>query len=246
MLTVLPDAHAVTRAAAELFVRAAKESVAQNGRFVVALSGGRTPKALYELLASDAKLRADVPWSQCDFFFGDERHVPPNHPDSNYGMAYDALLSKVPLEGAQVFRVKGELESAGHAAFEYEQEIRHFFRAVPDEFPRFDLVMLGLGPDGHVASLFPGTRALEEGVRLVTANWIDRLNAYRITMTVPVLNGAARVMLLVQGSEKARALQAVLHGPHDPRRLPAQLINPSRGTLTWLVDQSAAALLPAP
>jgi 6-phosphogluconolactonase len=240
---VVADAGAVARSGAQMFVAASKEAVAKRGRFVVALAGGRTPAAMYDLLASDAGLRADVPWSQCYFFFGDERHVPPDHPDSNYRMAHETLLSKVPLGSSQVFRVRAELESADRAAFEYEEAIRGFFRLSPDQVPRFDFVMLGLGPDGHTASLFPGTRALQERVRLVTANWVGQFNAYRITMTVPVLNEAAHVMLSVQGPDKARALEAVLHGPFEPWQLPAQLVHPRDGTVTWLIDQSAGALL---
>ena len=242
---VLADASAVARIGAELFAAAAKEAVAQRGRFVVALAGGKTPAAMYELLASDASLRAAVPWSQCYFFFGDERHVPPDHQDSNYRMANQTLLSRLSLGASQVFRVKAELEDANRAAFEYEEAIRGFFRLSPDEAPRFDLMMLGLGPDGHTASLFPGTRALQERVRLVTANWVGQFNAYRITMTVPVLNEAARVMLSVQGPDKARALKAVLHGPYEPWQLPAQLVQPKNGTVTWLIDRSAGALLTA-
>ena len=242
---VVADAAAVARSGAELFVAASKKAVAERGRFVVALSGGKTPAAMYDLLASDARLRADVPWPQCYFFFGDERHVPPDHPDSNYRMANEALLSRLSLNPSQVFRVKAELENADRAAFEYEEEIRGFFRLTPDQIPRFDLLMLGLGPDGHTASLFPGTRALQERVRLVTANWVGQFNAYRITLTVPVLNAAARVMFSVQGPDKARALKAVLHGPYEPWQLPAQLVHPRNGTVTWLIDRSAGALLAA-
>jgi 6-phosphogluconolactonase len=243
---VLADAAAVARAGAEMFVAVAKASVAQRGTFAVALSGGRTPATLYDLLASDAGLRADIPWSQCCFFFGDERHVPPDHRDSNYRMAREALLSRVPVEPSQVFRICGEQEDAERAAREYDEVIRAFFHLAPGEWPRFDLMMLGLGPDGHVASLFPHTRALQERGRLVTANWVDQFDAYRITVTVPVINESAQVMLLVQGQEKASALQAVLHGPYVPEQLPAQLIRPRSGTVTWLVDRAAGALLEQP
>ncbi len=242
-VTRLPNSAAVARRGAELFASASKHSVAQHGGFAVALSGGRTPAALYDLLASDASLRSEVPWPHCSFFFGDERHVAPDHPDSNYRMTNEALLSRVPIEPSQVFRIKGELESAERAALEYEEAIRGFFQLSPGQVPRFDLVMLGLGSDGHIASLFPGTRALGERERLVVANRVDQLKANRITLTVPVLNEAARVMLLVQGAEKAQALATVIHGSVGPRPLPAQLIQPTSGTLTWLVDESAAALL---
>ena len=242
-VTVLPDAAAVARRGAELFALAAAECVGQAGQFVVALSGGRTPLALYDVLASDTSLRSEIPWSHCFFFFGDERHVAPDHPDSNYRMAHDSLLSRVPIDASHVFRIKGELASADRAAVEYEQTIRSFFRLPPGRFPRLDLVMLGLGADGHVASLFPGTRAVDERARLVVANPVDRLETTRITLTLPVLNEAARVMVLVQGQEKSQALAAVLHGEPGQTPLPAQLVRPTNGSMTWLVDQLSAALL---
>jgi 6-phosphogluconolactonase len=158
-------------------------------------------------------------------------------------MARESILSRVPIAASQVFRINGELESADAAAFEYENAIRGFFRLAPGRLPRFDLMMLGLGADGHVASLFPGTRALDERVRLAVANPVDRLETTRITLTLPVLNEAARVMVLVQGPEKAQALAAVLHPESGRRPLPAQLIQPTTGSLTWLVDRSAASLL---
>ena len=240
---VLPDSVALARRGAELFAAAAKESVVQAGRFTVALSGGRTPAALYEVFASDPGLRAEVPWPRCYFFFGDERHVAPDHLESNYRMAQESLLSRVPIDLSHVFRIKGELENADRAAFEYEESIRGFFQLSSGQFPRFDLVMLGLGSDGHVASLFPGTRALDERDRLVVANRIDRLDTDRITLTLPVLNEAARVLVLVQGSEKAKTLAAVLHRAAGTQPLPAQLVQPTNGSLIWLVDKSAAALL---
>ena len=240
---VLPDSGALARRGAELFAAAAKETVAQAGRFAVALSGGRTPASLYQVLASDSRLRAEVPWPHCFVFFGDERHVAPDHPDSNYRMAHESLLSRVPIDAAHVFRIKGELEDPDRAALEYEETIRGFFQILPGALPRFDLVMLGLGSDGHVASLFPGTHGLDEPERLAVANRIDRLDTDRITLTLPVLNEAARVMVLVQGSEKAQTLAAVLHGVAGQPALPAQLIQPRNGSLIWLVDKSAAALL---
>ena len=242
-VTVLPDAGAVARRGAELFAVAAQASVGQAGRFVVALSGGRTPAALYDVLASDTSLRSEIPWSRCFFFFGDERHVTPAHRDSNYRMAQQSLLSRVPIDPSQVFRIKGELESADRAALEYEEAIRGFFELLSGQLPRFDLVMLGLGSDGHVASLFPGTAALDERERLAVANRNDQLETDRITLTLPVLNAAARVMVLVQGSDKSQALAAVVHGEPGQRPLPAQLVQPTTGTMTWIVDQLAAALL---
>lgn len=237
------DAEALARAAASIFLEAAHLAVREKGNFAVALSGGTTPTALYSLLAGDSDLRARVPWQQTYFFFGDERHVPPDHPDSNYRNANDAMISRISVAAGQVFRVKGEYSDAARAAAEYEQDLRAFFHLPSGQFPRFDLVMLGMGPDGHTASLFPGTKALHENNRLVAANWVGKLYAQRITMTAPLLNHAALVMFMVHGSDKAQPLKAVLEGPYEPEQLPSQLIRPHHGTLLWLVDESAAGLL---
>ncbi len=242
-LQIVPDAAALARAAAELFVSHANQAVEKNGRFTVALSGGSTPKALLTLLVSDHDLQARVPWKQIAFFFGDERHVPPDHADSNYRMASEAMLSKAPIAASQVFRIKGEYKDADKAAAEYEQELREFFHLSAGQLPRFDLVMLGMGPDGHTASMFPGTKALQETKRLVTSNWVGKFFTERITMTAPVLNNAAFVMFMAHGKDKAEPLKAVLEGPHEPAQLPSQLIRPTNGTLLWLVDETAAGLL---
>jgi 6-phosphogluconolactonase len=242
-LQVVSDASALSRAAAGLFIAAANHAVEKKGGFTVALSGGSTPKALYSLLATDRDLSARVPWQKIDFFFGDERHVPPDHADSNYRAAHEALLSRVPVSSASVFRMRGEYKETEKAAAEYEQALREFFHLSAGQFPRIDLVMLGMGPDGHTASLFPGTKALEENKRLVTSNWVGKFYTHRITMTAPVLNSAACVMFMAHGPDKAQPLKAVLEGPYEPAQLPSQLIRPEHGTLWWLVDESAAALL---
>ncbi len=242
-IEVVADAPALARAAADLFLASAKQAVKERGKFTVALSGGSTPKALYSLLTSDAELRAQVPWTQIYFFFGDERHVAPDHPDSNYRMANEAMLSKMNIPAAQVFRIKGEYSDAAKAAAEYEQQLREFFHLSAGQLPRFDLVMLGMGPDGHTASLFPGTKALDETKRLVTHNWVGKFYTQRVTMTAPVLNHAALVMFMAHGQDKAQPLKAVLEGPYEPAQLPSQLIRPQHGTLLWLVDKTAAALL---
>jgi 6-phosphogluconolactonase len=226
-----------------VFTTTANQAVEKKGAFTVALSGGSTPKALYSLMTTDRDLNSRVPWQKIDFFFGDERHVPPDHPDSNYRTAHEAMLSKVPVSSARVFRMKGEYKETDKAAAEYEQAVRKFFHLSAGQLPRFDLVMLGMGPDGHTASLFPGTKALDEHQRLVTSNWVGKFYTHRITMTAPVLNNAARVMFMVHGPDKAQPLKAVLEGPHEPAQLPSQLIHPALGTLLWLVDESAAALL---
>ncbi len=242
-IQVVADAAALARAAADVFLASARHAVKERGRFTVALSGGSTPKALYSLLTSDAELRGQVPWAQVYFFFGDERHVPPDHADSNYRMANEAMLAKMNIPAAQVFRIKGEYDDPAKAAAEYEQSLRDFFHLSAGHLPRFDVVMLGMGPDGHTASLFPGTKALDETKRLVTSNWVGKFYTQRITMTAPVLNNAALVMFMAHGHDKAQPLKAVLEGPYEPAQLPSQLIRPQHGTLLWLVDQTAAALL---
>jgi len=242
-LQIAADAVALARAAAAIYVDTANRAVKQKGRVAVALSGGSTPKALYSLLTVDPELRARVPWRQIYFFFGDERHVPADHSDSNFRTAHEAMLSKIPIASSQVFRVKGEYADAGKAAAEYEQALRDFFHLSEGQLPRFDLVMLGMGPDGHTASLFPGTKALQEKHKLVTSNWVGKFYTHRITMTVPVLNQAALVMFMAHGPDKAQPLKAVLEGPYEPEQLPSQMIRPQNGTLLWLVDESAAGLL---
>jgi polyphosphate glucokinase len=227
-------------AAAEFFV-SALTAVGNKGVFSVALSGGSTPRGLFALLASDPKWRTELPWEQTHFFWGDERYVPADHPDSNFKMANDVLLSQVPVPEANVHRVHTEFPSAADAAADYERELQNFFGLTEGEIPRFDLVLLGLGPEGHTASLFPGTRALSETKRLVVSNWVGKLDAERITFTAPVLNNAACVMFLVTGDEKAPVLKAIFEGPYEPEQLPAQLISPTNGRLTWLLDQAAAA-----
>jgi 6-phosphogluconolactonase len=239
-IRIEPTAEGVALSAASEFLQQVRESVTAKGRFTIALSGGSTPRALYALLASD-KYRDQAPWDKIRFFWGDERDVPPDHPDSNYRMALEAMLSKVPAPSSNVHRVKTELADAAEAAAQYEEELRKVFQIPEGELPRFDLVLLGMGPDGHTASLFPGTEALGERHRLVVANRVEKFGAYRITMTLPVLNNAACVMFLVTGEDKAQILKEVLEG--EPGRYPSQLIQPVDGRLLWVVEQSAASLL---
>jgi 6-phosphogluconolactonase len=239
----MPNAEALYSAAAVEFVDAARESVRKHEAFNVVLSGGSTPRALYSRLATDSVMQAQVPWAKVNFFWGDERHVPPDHPDSNFRMASEAMLSRAPVAPAQICRIKSELPDAEAAAADYERRLRDFFQLGDGQIPRFDLVLLGMGPDGHTASLFPGTRALDEKNRLVVSNWIGKLYAERITLTAPVLNNASRILYLVYGEDKAPALKAVLEGPFEPMQLPAQLIRPKNGKVIWLVDRSAAQML---
>ncbi len=240
---IVADIEELSRVAAVEFVHRAQDAVQAKGIFTVVLSGGSTPKSLYTLLADDVTLRAAVPWDKVHFFWGDERHVPPDHPDSNYRMAHEALLSKVLVPAANVQRIKSEYPEAHRAADEYDQRLREFFAVAVGHFPQFDLLLLGMGPDGHTASLFPGTAALHERTRLVVANCVEKFSTDRITLTPPVLNNAARIIFLVGGEEKAETLRAVLQGEQQPERFPAQLISPTQGTLLWLVDRSAARLL---
>lgn len=231
------------QSAAIEFLSAAIEAVRKNGAFTVALAGGSTPRGLYSLLATDSRLQSQVPWKNCLFFFGDERHVPPDHADSNYRMANEAMLSKVPVAPSQVFRINGEYKDAAKAAAAYEKVLRKSFHITDRGLPRLDLVMLGMGTEGHTASLFPGTNALHQKRKLVVSNWVGKLYTDRITMTAPVLNNAARIMFMVQGADKALALKGVLEGPFEPEQLPAQMIRPKKGNLLWLLDEQAAALL---
>jgi len=234
--------------AAEHFVRQARGAVRTRGGFTAALAGGSTPKAFYGLLGSrrGAPFRARVPWGTTHFFWGDERHVPPDHPDSNYRMANEAMLSRVPVAPQNVHRIQAENPDAALAADEYTEELRRFFRLGAGQFPRFDLILLGMGPDGHTASLFPGTDAVQEQKKLVTAPWVEAFRTYRITLTPPVLNNAASVIFLVSGKEKAETLREVLQGEFQPYRFPAQIIRPTNGRLLWLVDRAAARLLVPP
>lgn len=242
-LLVVADQAALTQEAAKRVVAIAEEAVVRCGRFTVALAGGSTPKRLYSLLA-DESYRTRLPWRGTHLFWGDERAVPPEHPDSNFGMAKESLLSRVPIPANQVHRMQAERADLDAAAGEYESEIARTLAAQPpDEPPAFDLILLGLGPDAHTASLFPYTRVLRETRRWVAPNYIPELKAHRLTLTLPILNRAATILFLVSGIEKAAALQAVLEGPPDPERLPAQLIRPVAGRLVWLVDQAAASRL---
>ncbi|HET7150975.1 MAG TPA: 6-phosphogluconolactonase, partial [Candidatus Acidoferrum sp.] len=207
------------------------------------LAGGSTPKALYSLLVSDPGLRQQVPWSKMYVFFGDERHVGPNHPDSNFRMATEAMLAKAPLKAGQVIRIKGEYPDAEEAAREYEQTLATFFKLKAGELPRFDLLLVGMGSEGHTLSLFPGTKALHADGRIAVRNWVGKLYTDRITLTAPAACSAARIIFMVTGADKAPALKAVLEGPYEPEQLPAQLLQPKDGILLWLVDTAAGGML---
>jgi len=242
-IRILTDLPAIAKRAAQEFLQAATSAVAERHSFSVALAGGSTPKALYSLLASDAGLRAQLPWDKMHLYFGDERNVAPEHPDSNFRMATETLISKSPLKPDQVTRIKGEYKDTERAAQEYEQALRASFKLADGRFPRFDLVLLGMGNEGHTLSLFPGTKALHETKRVVVRNWIGKLYTERITLTAPAVNQAARVLFMVTGADKALALKGVLEGPYEPEQLPAQMIQPQSGKLLWLVDTAAGGML---
>jgi 6-phosphogluconolactonase len=235
------DAAALARAGADLFAALAAEAAQEYRSIAVALAGGSTPKAMYELLASPA-YHGRIAWPLIHFFWGDERYVPADHPDSNYRMAYDALLSKVPVPEANIHRMRTEDPDQEAAARAAEADIREHFKLQPGDLPRFDLILLGLGDDGHTLSLFPGQPAVDVTDRLVVASPPGRLPppVDRLTLTLPVANAAARVVFLLAGAGKAATLRQVLH-PTGGDRLPAARVRPTDGTLLWLTDQAAAA-----
>jgi len=226
-------------AAAREIAAAARQAVEEQGRFAWALSGGSTPRGLFRLLASEA-WRDRMPWPAIHFFWGDERHVPPDHPESNFRMAREAMLDAVPVPPENIHRIRAEEPDAQRAAAEYEATLRSFFNSVPEDWPRFDLILLGLGQDGHTASLFPGSPAVHERERLVVAPWVESQRTFRITLTPPVLNHARRAIFLVAGEDKAEALHEVIQGESDPDRYPAQVV---KGNCSWMVDRAAARLL---
>lgn len=240
-IRILTTPQELFESAAEEVIRDATAAVNARGRFTIALSGGSTPKNLYNLLATNA--RNSLPWDRMFFFWGDERHVPPTDPDSNYRMANEVMLSKVPVPTANVFRVPAENPDAAQAAEEYEKTLRKAFQLSATDVPQFDLILLGMGPDGHTASLFPGTAALQEKSRLVVANWVEKLKTNRLSFTLPVLNAARVVAFLVSGTDKASVLKTVLEENAPGEQYPAKLVNPSAGKLIWFLDRAAASSL---
>ena len=249
-IEIVSDRAALARAAAQRFVALARESIVARGRFTVALSGGSTPRDLYSLLASP-EFAAQVDWTRVHFYWGDERAVPPDHPDSNYRMASQVLLSRVHPPPENVHRILAE-QLPADAARAYEETLRATFsqrstrgtstkNAV--EYPRFDLVLLGLGTNGHTASLFPHTQVLQETTRWVAAEYVEEVKMNRITLTAPAINAAENIHFLVAGSDKAATVHQVLNGEYRPEELPAQLIRPSSGHIVWLLDRDAASQL---
>lgn len=236
----LSDLYKLSRAAGEFFVTQSQEAILSRGRFSVALSGGETPASLYSLLASEA-YRSRIEWDKVFIFWGDERCVPPSNVESNYNMAQMNLLNHIQVPPDNIYRIQGELKPE-KAAEQYEQQLSDFFGTGKGN-PRFDLVLLGLGSDGHTASLFPHSDALYVKGQWVTANFVEDLRSWRVTLTAEALNAAANVVFLVSGEGKAKAVQAILEDEYQPETYPAQLIDPRNGNLVWLLDQSAASLL---
>jgi 6-phosphogluconolactonase len=236
--------------AARRFARLADQYVVGCGRFTVALSGGSTPKAMFSLLAKSPFVET-IPWSSIYFFWGDERCVPPEHPDSNYRMTVETLLSTVPVPQENIFRIPAELSDPNLAAQKYADTLIQFFLKTAgtgsttplSNVPRFDLIFLGMGPDGHTASLFPGTAALHNDTDIVTANYVEKFKTHRITLTAKTINNARNITFLIAGQDKAETLKNVLEGERNIELYPSQMIQPAKGTLLWLVDEAAAGLL---
>lgn len=237
------DLAEISRTAAEMIIHQATAMGSGSGPFTLALSGGSTPRLLHRRLSHESAAMSRVLWNKFHFFWGDERHVPPEDPQSNFRMARETLFASAPVPVLNIHRVPAEEPDAVIAAEKYERELISFFDLITGQLPRLDCVLLGVGTDGHTASLFPGTQALKEKRRLVVANWVEKFQHHRITMTVPVLNHAAQVIFLVSGQEKADVLKAILEGDYRPDLLPAQRIRPVNGRLLWLVDEAAGSHL---
>jgi 6-phosphogluconolactonase len=240
-IIICQDIDELNRKAAEQFIGLSNQAIQRSGQFAVALSGGSTPRTIYSLLASaDYKERID--WSRVHLFWGDERCVPQDHPESNFRMARESLLSKVQVPSENIHRMMGEIEPQ-QAATEYEEHLRQFFHLPHDGVPRFDLIFLGLGEDGHTASLFPGSPALDEQNRLVATVYVERLKAYRLTLTLPVINAAAQVSFLITGENKSSIVKALVGAEGNLSKYPAGRVRPVNGELTWFITQDAARAL---
>ncbi len=242
-IVVAHDLEDLCERAAERVVRSITDRVEAKGRATIVLSGGTTPRRLYERLAT-GKYGQAIPWAQVYLFWGDERSVPPDHPDSNYKMVYDTLISKVSIPKENIHRMHAERSDHREAALEYEKRLRDFFGLSGEGWPIFDLVLLGIGADGHTASLFPGSPALAEKKQWVAAAYIEKLKVYRLTLTPEVFNHSAQVIFLATGKEKAPVIKELFIADHCPNRFPFQIIRPHEGKMIFLLDQAAASLLP--
>lgn len=243
-IRILDDGTELAQEAADLFVWLGEQAIREGRRFQVALSGGSTPRALHAALAG-RPFASRLDWSQVEFYFGDERCVPPDHSESNYGMANETLFRPLKIPAKQIFRMAGEAPDHDRAAREYEEVLRKQVCPNRSPWPVFDLILLGLGEDAHTASLFPGTPALDESRRLVVANLAPQGITHRITLTAPAINYARTILFLVGGAGKANAVERVLHDRAvDERHAPAKLIRPVAGRLIWMLDRAAASALP--
>jgi 6-phosphogluconolactonase len=239
-IIVAEDLQELSRIAADRFVRLAATSISSSGRFTVALAGGSTPKSLYRLLSSD-EYKTKIDWAHVFFFFGDERFVPADDPESNYRMARENLLDPIDIPSANIFRWHTETGSPDEVAANYEEMLREFFN-LGESVPCFDLILLGLGADGHTASLFPNSPALGETKRLAISNRVEKFGAYRLTFTFPLINNAANIIFLVSGPEKAFALTEILKETGNFQKYPARAVRPVGGELIWLVDEQASTV----
>lgn len=238
---ICADVEELSRKAAERFIDLARNAIARNGRFIVALSGGSTPRALYSLLASPG-YNERIEWNKIHLYWGDERCVPPHHPDSNFLMVQETLLANITIPRENFHRIAAEFDPAAAAA-DYEEQIQKLFQLSPGALPRFDLILLGLGEDGHTASLFPDNPALDDTRHIVAGAYIEKLKAHRVTLTLPVINRAAEIVFLVAGRDKAAVVQQIVGESPNGSTLPAARVRPTNGRLVWLITKDAASEL---
>ncbi|MEO6589114.1 MAG: 6-phosphogluconolactonase [Pyrinomonadaceae bacterium] len=242
MIKIFPDIKQLNFFAAGKFIEIAKDAIKVRGKFSVALAGGSTPESLYQLLSSE-EFKYEIDWSKVFFFFGDERNVPSDDAESNYRMANENLFAPLKISDENIFRWQIELNDPEKIVEDYEVLLKMFFALFEDELPKFDLILLGMGEDGHTASLFPFTEALKEREKIVVVNWVEKLNTNRLTFTYPTINNASNVIFLVSGESKAEALKEILEGEYQPEKYPAQAVKLNGGNLFWLIERQAARLL---
>ena len=242
MIKIFSNISELNNFAADKFIETGNLAIKNNGRFTVALAGGSTPKALYRLLTTK-EFSGQIDWHKVFFFFGDERNVAPDDEESNFRMANENLLEPLQIPAGNIFRWQTEIGDAEKTAENYQSALSNFFELPENDFPRFDLILLGMGDDGHTASLFPFSKALGETAKIAAANFVEKFDTTRLTLTFPVINNAANVVFLIGGTAKADALKEVLEGEPQPEKFPSQNVKPTNGDLFWLVDAPAARLL---
>ncbi len=242
MIKTFSNIEELSNFAAEKFVEIGNQAIKKHGKFTVALAGGSTPRSLYQLLVSD-DFKDKIDWEKVFFFFGDERDVSPASNQSNFKMANEILFKPLEIQKTNIFRWQTEIINAKEVAEQYEKYVRKFFKIEPNEFPKFDLILLGMGDDGHTASLFPHTKALLENGKIAVAEMVKKLNSNRLTLTFPTINNASNIIFLVSGENKAKSLHKVLETEFQPEKFPAQGVKPTNGKLFWLIDEAAAECL---